>query len=92
MISHFSGVGLIPGQGAMIPHATWSKNQNRNNRSNIVTNSVKTLKMIHINTNLKKKKSQALIQNDMTSNTNSANLLILWTSVYNSLSVNFSFP
>ena len=57
MISHFSGVSLIPGQGAMIPHATWSKNQNRNNRSNIVTNSVKTLKIIHINKNLKKKKN-----------------------------------
>ena len=32
------GVGLIPGRGARIPHAS----------CNIVTNSIKTLKMVHI--------------------------------------------
>ena len=41
------GVGLIPGWGAKIPHASRPKNQNIK-RSNIVTNSIKTLKMVHI--------------------------------------------
>ena len=31
----------IPGQGTKIPHASWPENQNINNRSNIVTNSIK---------------------------------------------------
>ena len=36
---------MIPGQEAKIPHASWPKTQNR---SNIVTNSIKTFKMFHI--------------------------------------------
>ena len=44
---------MIPGQGDKIPHASWPKNQNINNRSNVVTNSIHTLKMVHI----KKKKA-----------------------------------
>ena len=48
------GVGLIPGWGARIPYASWPKSQNTNNRGNIVTNSIKTFKMVHI----KKKKKQ----------------------------------
>ena len=51
--SNTGGEGLIPGQGAKIPHASWPKNQNIKNRSNVVTNSISTLKMVHI----KKKKS-----------------------------------
>ena len=39
------GTGSIPGQGAKIPHASWT-NQNINNRSNTVTNSIKSLKMV----------------------------------------------
>ena len=51
------GVGSIPGWEAKIPHALWPKNQNINNRSNILTNSLKTSKMVHIQKkNLKKKK------------------------------------
>ena len=50
--SSAGGVGLIPGQGAKIPQASWPKS-NVNSRSNIVTNSTKTFKMVHI----KKKKS-----------------------------------
>ena len=42
--SNAGGEGSIPGQGAKIPHASWPKNQNIKNRSNIVTNSVKTFK------------------------------------------------
>ena len=41
--SSAKGVCLIPGQGVKIPLASWPKNQNMNNRSNIVTNSIKTL-------------------------------------------------
>ena len=47
--SNAGGVGLMPGQGAKIPHALWPKKKKRNmnekTRSNVVTNSVKTLKM-----------------------------------------------
>ena len=48
------GVYLIPDQGAKMLHALSPKNQNR---SNIVTNSIKTLKMVRNNNNkiLKKK-------------------------------------
>ena len=43
----------IPGQGVKIPHVSWPKNQNVNNRSSIVTSSIKTLKW----STLKKKKN-----------------------------------
>ena len=55
---------VLPGLGAKIPHASRTKkkkkkqkqnkkpNQNTDNRSNIITNPIKTLKMAHI----KKKK------------------------------------
>ena len=45
--SNVGGVGLIPGQGAKISHALWPKNQNFF-LSNIVTNSIKTLEIVHI--------------------------------------------
>ena len=48
-----SNVGVIPGQAAKTPHASWPKNQNMN-RSNIVTDSIKTLKMVHIKKIFKK--------------------------------------
>ena len=53
--------GLIPNQGAKIPHASQSKNQNVE-QSNIVTNSVKTFKMVHIQKKkiLKKKRVTGL--------------------------------
>ena len=62
------GEGSIPGRGAKIPCASWPKNQNikqkqyckqlysnkevKKRRSNTVTNSIKTLKMVHIKKNL----------------------------------------
>ena len=49
--SNAGGAGsipAIPGRGAKIPHAWQPKNQNINNKSNIVTNSIKTLKMVHV--------------------------------------------
>ena len=49
--SNAGDVGSIPGQGAEIRHVSWPKIQNNNNnnnkkknRSNIKTNSIKTLK------------------------------------------------
>ena len=44
--------GLIPGCGNKIPCALKPKKQNTN-RSNIVTNSIKTLKTVHIKKNKK---------------------------------------
>ena len=50
------GAGSIPGQGAKTSRASGPKHSNQGktkNRSNMVTNSIKTFKMVHI----KKKKS-----------------------------------
>ena len=58
--SNAGGTGLIPGWGAKIPHALQPKNQNIKNKSNIVTNSMKTLKMVHIKKIFKKR---AVIEN-----------------------------
>ena len=46
--SQSRSVGLIPGQGNKTLNALRPKNQQVNNRSNIVTNSIKTVKMVHI--------------------------------------------
>ena len=50
--SNAGGVGSIPSQGAEIPHSFQPKRketklQNIKIRSNIVTNAIKTLKMVH---------------------------------------------
>ena len=42
--SSTGGVGSIPGWGVKIPHASWPKNQNITNSSNIVTNSIEDFK------------------------------------------------
>ena len=47
-----AGVGLIPGKGGKIPHVLLSKKP-KHNRSSVVTNSMKTLKIAYI----KKKKN-----------------------------------
>ena len=49
-LSSAGDAGLIPGLGAKIPHASQPKNQNIK-QSNFVTNSIKTLKMVHIKKN-----------------------------------------
>ena len=41
--SNAAGVGSMLGQGAKIPYASQSRNQTINNRSNIITNSIKIL-------------------------------------------------
>ena len=46
------GVCSIPHWGAKLSHVE-TKNENINNRSNIVTNSTKTLKMAHVKKNVK---------------------------------------
>ena len=48
--SNARGLGSIPAQGAKIPHASRQKNLKHinKNRSNIVANSIKTFKMVHI--------------------------------------------
>ena len=53
-----------PGGGAKIPHASQPKNQKHKNRSNIVTNSMKTFKMAHVKKKKKfKQKTIELISN-----------------------------
>ena len=46
--SNAGGAGSIPGWGAKTPPALRPKNQNIKHRSNIVTNSIRTLKMVYI--------------------------------------------
>ena len=52
---------VLPGLGAKIPHASRTKkkkqNQNTDNRSNIITNPIKTLKMAHIKKKERKKEN-----------------------------------
>ena len=55
--SNAGDVGSIPVWEAKSPHASWPKNQTQN-RNNIVTNWIKTLKMVHI----KKKKKKEWLQ------------------------------
>ena len=50
--SNVGSEGSIPGRGAKIPYASWAKNQSIKNRNSVVTNStnsIKTLKMVHVN-------------------------------------------
>ena len=49
--SNAGGAGSIPGWGAKTPPALRPKNQNIKHRSNIVTNSIRTLKMVYIKKN-----------------------------------------
>ena len=54
-LSNTGDAGSIPGWGIKIPHSSRPKNQSIN-RSNIVSDSIKTLKMVRI----KKKKKKLL--------------------------------
>ena len=53
--SNARGTGSIPGWGAKIPHVSWPKNQNVKQKQ-IVTNSIKTLKMVRIKKKISKAK------------------------------------
>ena len=46
--SNAGDVGSISDQGVKIPHASESKHHDINNISHLVTNSIKTLAMVHI--------------------------------------------
>ena len=50
--SNAGGAGLIPGQGAKIPHGLQPKNQNVKQKQYCNKNSIETLKMVHIKKNL----------------------------------------
>ena len=50
--SSAEGAGLIPGQGAKISPAFWPKKPPKYT-SNVVTNSIKTIKMAHLKKSLK---------------------------------------
>ena len=52
MLSNAGGAGSIPGRGVGSHMPCGQKIENRNNN---VTNSIKTLKMVHIKNSLKKK-------------------------------------
>ena len=66
-LSNAGSMGSIPAWGAKIQYALWPKNQNKKkNRSNILTDSIKTLKMVHIK---KYKKSKQLISISIQQNT-----------------------
>ena len=52
--SRAEGEGPIPDWGATSHMPSGQKNQNIKNRSNVVTNSVKTLKTVHIKNIFKK--------------------------------------
>ena len=53
--SNAGGVGSVHGRGGKIPHALRTKSQNIKQKQYNVMNSIKTLKMVHIKKNLKKK-------------------------------------
>ena len=53
--SNAEGAGSIPGRRAKIPHASWPRSQTYR-RNNMVTSSIKTLKMVHIKKNFFNKK------------------------------------
>ena len=61
--SNAEGGGSIPSPAAKIPHATWPKNQKINKKGNMITDSKKIFKMVHMrahvhthtHTNLKQK-------------------------------------
>ena len=58
--SNAGGAGSIPGQEFNIPHDVQVKNQNiEKKKSNIVTNSIKTLKVVHIQKDLEEKKCKS---------------------------------
>ena len=58
--SYAGGAGSIPGWGAGIPHASRPKSKTWN-RGNVLTNSVKTLKMVHIKKKIKKERKEMIL-------------------------------
>ena len=52
--SNTGGVASIPRQGDKFSHSWWPKTKTKKNRSDIVTNPMKTLNMVHIKMAFKK--------------------------------------
>ena len=67
MLFNAERVGLIPGQGAKIPLTSGPEKTKTLNRSNIVADSIKTLKMVQIKIILKKKKKKKQIKAELPS-------------------------
>ena len=67
MLFNAERVGLIPGQGAKIPLTSGPEKTKTLNRSNIVADSMKTLKMVQIKIILKKKKKKKQIKAELPS-------------------------
>jgi len=63
--SNAGGAGSIPGEGAKIPHASNGIKPKHKTEANC-NNSVKTLKMVHIKENLKKKQKPEPLKNKQT--------------------------
>ena len=80
------GMGSIPGQGAKTPHRPKKKKNNQTqNRSNIVTNSIKSSKMVHIKKeNWKKNLSTQLLflrgLTEMVTGSQSLCSLLFWST------------
>ena len=51
-LSNTGGMRSIHGWEAKIPHASWQRIHKTQNRSNTVTNTIKTLKKVHIEKSL----------------------------------------
>ena len=60
LLSNARGEGSFPGQGTKIPLPFSSQKTKTQNRNNIVTNSLKSLKMVHIQKKKKKLKKKSL--------------------------------
>ena len=61
MSSKEGGTSSTPDRGAKTPHASQVKNQNIKNR-NIVTYSIKTLKMVHIKKNFLNRQCKKMVK------------------------------
>ena len=78
LLSNAEGVGLIPGQGAKIPHALWTKQTLKKRRSNIVTNSKEFWNGSHqikvLNTHTERKQNSAWVETKQSKGTYSMQL------------------
>ena len=77
-LSNAVSVGLIPGRRAKISHLR-AKKPKRKNRSKVVTNSIKTLKMVRIKSLFKKHNFQNKDRLNQTLQTQSGNIEHIFT-------------
>ena len=60
-LSNAADEGTVPDQGAKILHASWLKKPGHETTEAIVTNSIKTVQMVHIKKKIKRKKTKTRI-------------------------------